>query len=1065
MRFRWLEVKCFRGIRHAEIELRSGLNLLVGPNEAGKSTLAHAVRAVLLCKCTSSETAEFWSAFGEGAPEVTLRYETEDARLYQIHKRFGDGGTATLSWSRDGGATFSADHRGDAADVELQNHLSWGLRTPGGRGGPRGIQSTYLSQALLAEQTKVASILEARLEEEGTHLELIKGALAAAVEDPRFKRALAAAQNEVDRYYTTSGVRRRTATSPWKKAQDAINQAQRELDEVERKAAEVTNLMAEVSTRRTEAEEARVARDEVVQQIQMLEAHRAALQARLQLEQVAQQARKSWAEGEARELLVQSLATDLEMAQATVQDLESEVCQAEEELKLVRGALEARQAELREVQASSDGAQLQLQQSELDRRIDAMTAEAQRVDDRRRDAETLAAQEKELAWIQEQYWSKSTARAKLAETAKEAEERIVALDREITAARACEAIDATTKAREQLERAQVELDRATVARDHLMRLEEEEKVLAEKVERAPGLDHPTVKEVRNLFSAWDKAKASASAGLSIKIDRLRPVELGVRVDDGEASPRVADTEPAEIEAQRSVEIDLGDVARISVAAGAEHARRELAEAERGWRERGAPVLARHSVATVEALDELLRQVETDRQSLTTLRAERGRVAALAALFDDAERLRAEAQEALAAAQAESARWAHAPQIASSKPRTQLEAARAGAEKLKQAAATDLAAEEGELRQLDARVGAETSAVDAGRQRLGGSSADVLAETQRRRAEIESEVMRLREERIRLAQDLEEKLSAARARLEAARDEVQKKAEADDAAQVRFGEATTQRATLEGKLELAREERAKVDLEALASHLEGAEARLAEAPRVDFSEAELEEAQNRLQSLSTALAAAEAELNKALGALDKTDGPAARQRLDDAHQRLDEKRRAQQDVQVDAEAAQLVVEVLKEAESKLAKHIGATFGERLAPRFAELTQQRYTRIEVDKKLTTTAVVIGSARFEPDKLSVGTREQLATLIRVILAEQLGHPVVLDDQLVQSDSERLRWFRDCLAEAAQKTQVIVLSCRKEDYLDDGPAIAHVIDVERAVKRWSDLERRHAEPAVDLS
>jgi hypothetical protein len=50
-----------------------------------------------------------------------------------------------------------------------------------------------------------------------------------------------------------------------------------------------------------------------------------------------------------------------------------------------------------------------------------------------------------------------------------------------------------------------------------------------------------------------------------------------------------------------------------------------------------------------------------------------------------------------------------------------------------------------------------------------------------------------------------------------------------------------------------------------------------------------------------------------------------------------------------------------------------------------------------------------------LSVGTREQLATLLRLAIAEQLRSAIVLDDHLVQTDATRLAWFRQTLRSAA--------------------------------------------------
>jgi len=70
-----------------------------------------------------------------------------------------------------------------------------------------------------------------------------------------------------------------------------------------------------------------------------------------------------------------------------------------------------------------------------------------------------------------------------------------------------------------------------------------------------------------------------------------------------------------------------------------------------------------------------------------------------------------------------------------------------------------------------------------------------------------------------------------------------------------------------------------------------------------------------------------------------------------------------------------------------------------------------------------------------LSLGTREQLAVIIRLAFAELLsknGHPVVvvLDDALVYSDALRLQRMQWVLTRAAQHFQILLLSCREQDW-----------------------------------
>src|SRR5437867_12866856 len=87
---------------------------------------------------------------------------------------------------------------------------------------------------------------------------------------------------------------------------------------------------------------------------------------------------------------------------------------------------------------------------------------------------------------------------------------------------------------------------------------------------------------------------------------------------------------------------------------------------------------------------------------------------------------------------------------------------------------------------------------------------------------------------------------------------------------------------------------------------------------------------------------------------------------------------------------------------------------------------------DLRRYAEGVVVAGAVRDPERISVGTREQLSTLYRLCLAEYLQTMIVLDDQLVQSDETRMDWFRALLHEKARSFQILVFTCRPADYLD---------------------------------
>ena len=76
---------------------------------------------------------------------------------------------------------------------------------------------------------------------------------------------------------------------------------------------------------------------------------------------------------------------------------------------------------------------------------------------------------------------------------------------------------------------------------------------------------------------------------------------------------------------------------------------------------------------------------------------------------------------------------------------------------------------------------------------------------------------------------------------------------------------------------------------------------------------------------------------------------------------------------------------------------------------------------------------------ERLSIGTREQLAVLARLAFADLLDEqgkksPIILDDALVFSDDRRFEEMQRILDRAAERLQIIVLTCHERAYFDRG-------------------------------
>jgi len=232
----------------------------------------------------------------------------------------------------------------------------------------------------------------------------------------------------------------------------------------------------------------------------------------------------------------------------------------------------------------------------------------------------------------------------------------------------------------------------------------------------------------------------------------------------------------------------------------------------------------------------------------------------------------------------------------------------------------------------------------------------------------------------------------------------------------------------------------------AENIAAAEARLQEevashdalpVPDRMVNDEEVTAAQNAADAIRVELDGIEREILKAHGALEQVGGAVARERLRDATEAFDLATRQEREIEAEYEAWKLLLDQMKEVDAVQASNLGQALGPAIARRFQELTRQRYETVQLTAQLATEGTAVSGAVRPTEQISVGTREQLSTLYRLSLAEYLGSTIVLDDQLVQSDDNRMDWFRVLLAEKAHNFQILVFTCRPGDYLAKGALV----------------------------
>ncbi|MCP3475686.1 AAA family ATPase [Bradyrhizobium sp. CCGUVB1N3] len=170
-----------------------------------------------------------------------------------------------------------------------------------------------------------------------------------------------------------------------------------------------------------------------------------------------------------------------------------------------------------------------------------------------------------------------------------------------------------------------------------------------------------------------------------------------------------------------------------------------------------------------------------------------------------------------------------------------------------------------------------------------------------------------------------------------------------------------------------------------------------------------------------------ERAKTLGGTGPTSRAAAAAELAEAataaHARLKE----------EAEMLAMLAETIREAQREAARRLLAPITQRVTPFVGRLLPN--ASITFAEDLRPMQLLRAGREEATDDLSKGTQEQLAVLTRIAFADLLienGKPasLVLDDALVFADDDRFEVMLEILTEAAQRMQIIILSCRTSAY-----------------------------------
>ncbi len=140
--------------------------------------------------------------------------------------------------------------------------------------------------------------------------------------------------------------------------------------------------------------------------------------------------------------------------------------------------------------------------------------------------------------------------------------------------------------------------------------------------------------------------------------------------------------------------------------------------------------------------------------------------------------------------------------------------------------------------------------------------------------------------------------------------------------------------------------------------------------------------------------------------------------------------AQEEVRI--ESARLLVELMDTRKAELERNLAEPVSRRLTEAFSSVVGDGYSRVGLNQEFGFASIATSaSTTVNPAELSYGTREQLAFLFRLTLAEYLSdrepQVLVLDDSLVNTDHERLEKIMAALLDS-NGIQSMIFTCRPE-------------------------------------
>lgn len=352
MRFKSITVRNYRVHREVTVPLDPMLNVIGGPNEAGKSTLLEAARYALFLRARGGgETQKsMLSLTHQGHPEVEIEFEIAGTG-YRLAKRFsGASGTAVLTQA--GGSTWQAEE----AEEKLSELL--GVEIISGRGAGEKVEAQW-AHLLVSQGRSGSSPVEyanAQRDQLFTRLQSLGGA---AVMQSETDAAVAGRFRDlVEEWFTKNGEPRvgsdfGRADIAVKQAEEAALQTAAQLRKLEEAAQQHQQAEAVLASAKPELERLRAELQAVTRQLSQVKD--------LQQRQTTQQTAV---------LHAATAHEDLQKGESEIEQLRTQVAQ-------LRDAMAPREEALATLKARVEETQKLVQERESERhKLDAAVREA-----------------------------------------------------------------------------------------------------------------------------------------------------------------------------------------------------------------------------------------------------------------------------------------------------------------------------------------------------------------------------------------------------------------------------------------------------------------------------------------------------------------------------------------------------------------------------------------------------------------------------------------------------------------------------------------------------------------